>query len=118
MKRKDAVAKYGARLRIASLGAVSEKECDEDGDEIVRVVHDGTRLVEVNTNIKVRDAGLFPQARDIQCVLRELVALAITPFAVKGDVTEAHRAIDVGKNRTSLTNAIWGRTCTRGLFVV
>ncbi len=118
MKRKDAVAKYGARLRIASLGAVSKKEFDEDGDEIVRVVHDGTRLVEVNTNIKVRDAGLFPQARDIKCVLRELAALAITPFAVKGDVTEAHRAIDVGKNRTSLTNAIWGRTCTRGLFVV
>ena len=49
LKLEEAVAHtlYGARLTIASLGAI-EKGTRDDGTTEVRVIHDGTHRVDVN----------------------------------------------------------------------
>ena len=55
-----AIAKYGERLAVASLGAIEKK------DGTYRVVHDGTHGVGVNSAIRIRDQVRSPSAGELQ----------------------------------------------------
>ena len=93
MSSEDAMSKYGSRLRIASLGA-SVKGTDDHGEIAIRILHDGTRGVDVNTRIKVRDQDSGPLAADVKRVLRSQ-ADHPEPFKDLVDVKGAHRLIPV-----------------------
>ena len=79
---EDAKRKFGDRLALASLGAISKK------DGSVRVIHDGTHGVGVNQAIVVRDQLRTPTAGDLQTVLQVLPGAW---FGLTGDVARAHR---------------------------
>ena len=90
----EAKLQYGDRLRVAALGALV-KGTDSQGAPVIRVLHDGTRGVNVNTHIKVRDQAAGPLAADIKRVLR---AQAEHTASFKGlivDIEGAHRLIPV-----------------------
>ena len=83
MKRLDLVeaqAKYGERLRIASLGAIQKT------DESFRVIHDATRGTGVNNCIIVKDQIVCPTAGDLKQVMRELKGAS---FVFGADVKRA-----------------------------
>ncbi|OLP95570.1 Uncharacterized protein RSN1 [Symbiodinium microadriaticum] len=56
---EEALAEYGDRLALASLGAIEKR------DGTYRVVHDGTQGVGVNSSITVRDQLRSPTAGDL-----------------------------------------------------
>eukprot|EP00971_Amphidinium_carterae_P211787 4202524-Amphidinium_carterae.1 len=89
---EEAKRRYGDRLTIASLGAI-EKGVREDGTVEVRVIHDGTHGLRINSQVKVRDAGLAPSAQDLAVVLRECEGSLMPFFGLTADVEEAHRAV-------------------------
>ncbi|CAE7746198.1 unnamed protein product, partial [Symbiodinium necroappetens] len=60
----EALASYGSKLSVASLGAIEKK------DGSCRVVHDGTHGVNVNARIKLRDQLRNPTAGDLCSVLK------------------------------------------------
>lgn len=88
MPMDDAKQKFGERLALASLGAISKK------DGSVRVIHDGTHGVGVNQAIVVRDQLRTPTAGDLQTVLQLLPGAW---FGLTGDVARAHRLVRVAE---------------------
>ena len=94
MTEREACAKYGERLTIASLGAVV-KTANEDGSVDVRVVHDGTHGIKLNDSIKILDQVAHPTAQDLRRVLQECEASKVPFFAATVDVKEAHRQIQI-----------------------
>ena len=83
---------YGEDLQVASLGGVpKDKEWND-----VRVVHDGTHGLQVNTQIHQPNKMTFPQFDDVDCAMRALrsdnpAARALLAF----DVKSAHRLIPI-----------------------
>ena len=61
----------------------------------VRIIHDGTKGIDLNRFIKVRDACNFPLAPDIKAVLRLQSARGLPYFGLVVDVSGAHRLIAV-----------------------
>ena len=92
--REDASRRYGARLRVGSLGA-QVKGVDDHGQVVVRVLHDGTREVSVNSRIQVRDQDAGPLAQDLKRVLREQSEVSDQVAGLVVDVKGAHRLIPV-----------------------
>ena len=88
----DALKKYGERLTVASLGAVA-KCVREDGSTEVRIVHDGTHGITLNSAIKVRDQVAHPTALDVRRILQECAQSRVPFFGAAIDVKEAHRQI-------------------------
>ena len=78
----EAIASYGPKLSIASLGAIEKK------DGSYRVVHDGTHGV--NINAKIRN----PTAGDLCSVLKYMPQAA---FGLTGDIKRAHRLAKVAE---------------------
>ena len=78
---EEALAEYGDRLALASLGAIEKR------DGTYRVVHDGTQGVGVNSSITVRDQLRSPTAGDLRTALR----IMPRAFGLTGDVKRAHR---------------------------
>ena len=66
MPQVAAQDRYGAGLRIASLGAIQK------ADNSFRVIHDGTHGTGVNGNIHVRDQLVCPTAGDVRQAMRSL----------------------------------------------
>ena len=94
MDLESARRKYGQKLTIASLGAISKGE-RSDGSIEVRIVHDGTNKVDVNKYIRVRDSTPFPLAADIMRVLRDQAGAKRPYFGLTVDVKEAHRSVAI-----------------------
>ena len=92
MQRTEAEKRYGPEMQVASVGAVPK---DPSWDEI-RVVHDGTHGIQVNSQIKQPNKMPFPQCDDV-----EVAAIALQEerprermmFAF--DIKAAHRLIPV-----------------------
>jgi hypothetical protein len=82
--------KFGARLAIAALGVVDEKDK-------IRVVHDGSHKVHVNHRIKVRDQIRCPGAGDVRTILQERGAVGARSFGILGDVSKAHRRVKIAE---------------------
>ena len=80
--------KFGARLAIAALGVVEEKDK-------IRVVHDGSHKVHVNHRIHVKDQIRCPGAGELRTLIQERMAVGAKSFAIFGDVSKAHRRIKV-----------------------
>lgn len=99
MSLDDARRIYGDELQVASLGAVPK---DPDWEE-VRVVHDGTHGIQVNTEIKQPNRMTFPQFDDLEVAsgaLEEEGAKERMLFAF--DIKAAHRLIPVQKKDWAL----------------
>ena len=92
MSDEDALKEYGSRLHVAGLAVVEEKEK-------IRVVHDGTHGVKVNTRIRVRDQTRTPSAGELRTLMRERHASTggRRHFLLVGDVAKAHRRVKVRK---------------------
>ena len=84
----EAIASYGPKLSIASLGAIEKK------DGSYRVVHDGTHGVNINAKIKLRDQLRNPTAGDLCSVLKYMPQAA---FGLTGDIKRAHRLAKVAE---------------------
>ena len=95
----EALASYGSKLSVASLGAIEKK------DGSYRVVHDGTHGVNVNARIKLRDQLRNPTGGDLCSVLKCMPGAA---FGLTGDMKRAHRLAKVAEQD-------WGyQTCRSG----
>ena len=79
---------YGDRLVVSSLAVVDE------GSKI-RVVHDATRGVALNHQIKVQDQVRYPGAGELRCLLEERRARGAKGFAVLADAAKAHRRVAI-----------------------
>ena len=66
----------------------------EKADGSYRVIHDATHGLAVNSKIRVQDQVRSPTASDVR---RALQALPNAFFALKGDVSRAHRLVKVDK---------------------
>ena len=86
MPQVAAQDRYGAGLRIASLGAIQK------ADNSFRVIHDGTHGTGVNGNIHVRDQLVCPTAGDVRQAMR---SLENATFVLTADVKRAHRLVKV-----------------------
>lgn len=90
---KVAKARYGDRLRIASMAVVQE------GPEVFRTLHDATHKVMVNYSIKIPDRELYPSAEDVQGAVTadglETATSETKYIALVSDVSKAHRRIPV-----------------------
>ena len=91
---KEAVEKFGSRLTVASLAAI-QKGLRPDGSVEVRIVHDGTHGINVNSLIKVLDHVGHPAAGDVQRIMQECRESGQPYFAATADVQEAHRQVHV-----------------------
>jgi hypothetical protein len=80
--------KEWGKISVASLGAL------EKADGSYRVIHDATHGLAVNSKIRVQDQVRSPTASDVR---RALQALPNAFFALKGDVSRAHRLVKVDK---------------------
>ena len=89
----EAVAKYGSRLRVASLGALPK------GEGVYRVIHDGTHGTGVNGRIRVRDQLECPTAGDLGQAVEELER---PTFVLATDVSRAHRLVKVKEDEWGL----------------
>ena len=90
--RKEAEAKFGRDLQLASLGAVPKDPAWEE----VRVVHDGTHGISVNTEIRQPNKMPFPQFDDVEAVVRTLrEASPSRRMLIAFDIKSAHRLIPV-----------------------
>ena len=89
---KEARAKFGRRLKIASLAVIDEGSS-------FRVIHDGTNRVQVNHHIRVPDHELFPGAMDVEAAIHnDAIEGAPAPakyLCVKSDISKAHRRVPV-----------------------
>ena len=83
---------YGSRLLIASLAAI-RTSTREDGTTEVRIIHDGTHGLHLNTQIKVRGHIPLPMAVDVRQALIVLRQSGLPFFAATADVQEAHRQV-------------------------
>eukprot|EP00913_Durusdinium_trenchii_P033478 g31343.t1 len=89
---EEAKKRYGDELQVASLGAVPKDPQWSD----VRVVHDGTLGLRVNTHLDQPNKMVFPQYDDLEAVLREFKKEAgPRRFMLAFDVKAAHRLIPV-----------------------
>ena len=89
---EEARRKYGDELQVASLRAVPKDPQWSD----VRVVHDGTHGLRVNTHLDQPNKMVFPQYDDLEAVLREFQKEAgPRRFTLAFDVKAAHRLIPV-----------------------
>ena len=86
MPQVAAQDRYGAGLRIASLGAIQK------ADNSFRVIHDGTHGTGVNGNIHVRDQLVCPTAGDVRQAMR---SLENATFVLTADVKRTHRLVKV-----------------------
>ena len=92
MSLRDAQLRYGEELQIASLGAVPKDQLWSD----VRVVHDGTHGIQVNTKISQPNRMEFPQFDDLQAALGAFKEAApLKKLLVAFDIKAAHRLIPV-----------------------
>ena len=92
MSMQEARSKFGDELQIAALGAVPKDQKWSD----VRVVHDGTHGIQLNTRISQPNKMEFPQFDDLQAALgafREGAPVKRMLFAF--DIRSAHRLIPV-----------------------
>ncbi len=99
MSLQEARAVYGGDVQVASLGAVPKGPSWEE----IRVVHDGTHGIEVNTQIKQPNRMAFPQCDDLEVAaeaLRESGAKERMLFAF--DIKAAHRLIPIQKEDWAL----------------
>ena len=92
MSKEEASRRFGDELQIASLGAVPKDVAWSD----VRVVHDGTHGIQVNTKIQQPNKMEFPQFDDLQAFmrsfqLREPQERMLFAF----DIRSAHRLVPV-----------------------
>ena len=89
---QEAYRKFGRDVQVASLGAVPKDPSWEE----VRVVHDGTHGISVNSEIKQPNRMTFPQCDDLEAAAEALRRVSPTErmlFAF--DVKAAHRLIPV-----------------------
>ena len=92
MSLQEARSRYGSDVQVASLGAVPK---DPSWGEI-RVVHDGTHGIAVNTQIKQPNRMTFPQCDDLEVAaeaLKKSGAKEKMLFAF--DIKAAHRLIPI-----------------------
>jgi hypothetical protein len=82
--------RFGARLAIAAIGVVEEKDK-------IRVVHEGSHKLHVNHRIMVRDQIRCPAAGDVRTILQEHVAAGARSFGIFGDVSKAHRRVKIAE---------------------
>lgn len=92
MTMEEAKRKFGDELQIASLGAVpKDKEWTD-----VRVVHDGTHGIQVNSKIGQPNKMEFPQFDDLQAALRAFQRWdPVQKLLVAFDIKSAHRLIPI-----------------------
>ena len=84
--------RYGEELQVASLGAVPKDAEWAD----VRVVHDGTHGIHVNTEVTQPNKMAFPQYDDVEAMLKSFKAQAGGPRMLMAfDIKAAHRLIPV-----------------------
>ena len=83
---------YGGDLQVALLGAVpKDKEWSD-----VRVVHDGTHGLQVNSQIQQPNKMAFPQFDDVDCAMKAFKADGPSSRALLAfDVKSAHRLIPI-----------------------
>ena len=92
MSREEAERRFGDELQIASLGAVPKDQQWSD----VRVVHDGTHGIQVNSRISQPNRMEFPQFDDLQSVMRSFQLDEPSPKMLCAfDIKSAHRLIPV-----------------------
>ena len=92
MSKEEAERKFGDELQIASLGAVPKDPQWSD----VRVVHDGTHGIQVNSRISQPNRMEFPQFDDLQSVLRAFQLDEPRPKMLCAfDIKSAHRLIPI-----------------------
>ncbi len=85
MPETEAVAEFGSRLTVASLGAIA-KGTRADGTTEVRIIHDGTHGVDVNRYIRVHDRIPFNLASDVSRLLRHQASRGRPYFGLTADV--------------------------------
>ena len=91
---EDAKRQYKDELQIASLGAVPKDRVWSD----VRVVHDGTHGIQVNSKIVQPNKMEFPQFDDLQAALRSFQRWdPVQKLLVAFDIKSAHRLVPVQK---------------------
>ena len=96
---EEAKRMYGSDVQVASLGAVPK---DPSWEEI-RVVHDGTHGISVNTEIRQPNRMTFPQCDDVEAMAEALRRTEVKEkmlFAF--DIKAAHRLIPVQKEDWAL----------------
>ena len=89
---EEAYQKFGKEVQVASLGAVPKDAAWEE----IRVVHDGTHGISVNTEIRQPNRMTFPQCDDLEAAAEALKRVAPGErmlFAF--DIKAAHRLIPV-----------------------
>ena len=92
MSREEAERRFGDELQIASLGAAPKDQQWSD----VRVVHDGTHGIQVNSRISQPNRMEFPQFDDLQSVMRSFQLDEPSPKMLCAfDIKSAHRLIPV-----------------------
>lgn len=92
MTLKEAKEKFGEELQVASLGAVPKDRQWSD----VRVVHDGTHGIQVNSKILQPNKMEFPQFDDLQAALRAFQRWGpVQKLLVAFDIKSAHRLIPI-----------------------
>ncbi len=90
MSLKEARSRYGDELQVASLGAVPKDQQWSD----VRVVHDGTHGIQVNSKIVQPNKMEFPQFDDLQAALGAFQQWGpAQKLLVAFDIKAAHRLI-------------------------
>jgi len=94
LNEEEAMARFGSRFVVASLGA-GVKRTNDDGEKVIRLLFDGTRDVPLNAAIRVRDQEVPPGAPDLKRILRAQGEWPSTPFGLVADVKDAHRAVVV-----------------------
>ena len=100
---KAAQDRFGSRLRVASLGAIEQREGE------FRIIHDGTHGVRVNAAIRVRDQEACPSAHDLVAALdHEFAQEDGGVFMLALDISKAHRRVPVRP-------ADWGLQACSGL---
>jgi len=85
----EAKAEWAGGLHVASLAALAKS------DDSFRILHDGTHAVMVNPRIRVRDQARMPSVAEQKIVLKEVSETGLSRFALKGDISKAHRRIRV-----------------------
>ena len=96
---REAKEIYGNDLQVASLGAVPK---DVNWEEI-RVVHDGTHGIAVNTEITQPNRMLFPQCDDLEAAAFALQEEGpVEKLMIAFDIKAAHRLVPVQKEDWAL----------------
>ena len=86
---EDAKREWAENLHVASLAALAK------ADDSCRILHDGTHGVKVNPRIRVRDQIRMPSVAEQKVILQEVADTQLSRFALKGDVSKAHRRVRV-----------------------